>query len=87
VTRIVVRVSANARSSEIVGRYGEGWKVRVAAPRDGGKANAELLRLLSDVLGISVRQLRVVAGASSQDKIVSVGGLSFDEVNTALTRA
>jgi uncharacterized protein (TIGR00251 family) len=87
VTRIVLRVSPNAKRSEIVGPHGQGWKVRVAAPRDGGKANAELLRLLAAVLGIPPRQLRVVAGVTSPDKVVVVDGLSFDDVNAALARA
>ena len=86
-TRIVLRVSSNAKRSEIVGRYGQGWKVRVAAPRDGGKANAELLSLLADVLGVPAQQLRIIAGVASRDKVVAIEGLSFDEVSDGLSRA
>jgi uncharacterized protein len=87
VTRIVLRVSSNAKRSEIVGRYGQGWKVRVAAPRDRGKANAELLSLMADVLGVPAQQLRIIAGVASQDKVVAIEGWSFAEVNDALARA
>ena len=86
-TRIVLRVSPNAKRSEIVGPHGQGWKVRVAAPREGGKANVELLRVLADTLDVPTRQLRIVAGLSSPDKVVVVDGLSFDDVSAALARA
>jgi uncharacterized protein (TIGR00251 family) len=49
-------------------------KVRVAAPAEGGKANRALLRLLGEWLG--VRDVEIVAGVSSAEKIVRVTGLS-----------
>jgi uncharacterized protein (TIGR00251 family) len=49
-------------------------KVRVAAPAEGGKANRALVRLLAEWLG--VRDVEIVAGGSSAEKIVRVTGLS-----------
>jgi uncharacterized protein (TIGR00251 family) len=80
-TRIQIRVSARARRSAVVGRYGEGWKVQIAAPPESGRANAELVRLLGEVLGCDVR---IVGGASSPSKVVEVDGLSPDEATAAL---
>ena len=39
-SRIRLRVSPGAARSRVVGRHGDGWKVRVAAPAENGKANA-----------------------------------------------
>ena len=44
-TRLRLRVSPGARSNAIVGRYGEGWKVRVTAAPESGKANAAVQQL------------------------------------------
>ncbi len=85
--RIALRVSPNARRSAIVGEYGEGWKVRVAATPENGKANAELMRLLADVLGVAVGQMRIVGGATSQNKIVEIEDITPDEAYAALARA
>src|SRR5439155_15270949 len=67
-TRITLRVSPGARSSAIVGRHGEAWKVRVAAPPVDGRGNSALQALLCQVLDIGRSQLRIVTGAGSRDK-------------------
>jgi uncharacterized protein len=85
--RIRLRVSPGARRTAIAGRYGDGWKVRVAAPPEGGRANAELLRYLAGLLGLPARRLHVVAGASSRDKLIQVDGLTAAEVARRLDAA
>ena len=86
-TRIQLRVSPGARRTAITGRYGDGWKVRVAAPPEGGRANAALLRHLAGLLGIPAGRLRVVAGASSRDKLIEVDGVAPARVAAALDAA
>ena len=61
--------------------------MRVAARREDGKANAELLRVLADVLAVRVRQVRIVSGSVSPDKVVAIEGLSAHVVAVALARA
>jgi uncharacterized protein (TIGR00251 family) len=51
-------------------------KVRVAAPAVEGAANTALVRLLADELGLGVRDVRIVAGARSRQKLVVVDGVS-----------
>ena len=67
-TRLQVRVSPGARRTEIAGRYGDGWKVRVAEPPERGRANDGVVRLLAGTLGVDVR---VVSGHASRDKVVA----------------
>lgn len=83
-TRISVNVSPGAARSEVVGRHGEGWRVRIAATPERGRANEELVGLLATALGIPRAQVRVVAGQTSRRKIVEVVGLDSAAVERLL---
>lgn len=74
-TRLRLRVSPGAGRAAIVGRYGEGWKIRVTAPPEGGRANAAVLRLLAEALAVPRDSLTLVSGHSGRDKIVELAGL------------
>jgi uncharacterized protein len=82
--RITVRVSPGARRTELVGRHGHGWKVRVAAPPERGRANEALVVHLAGLLGLPKAAVHVVAGATSRDKIVEIDGLPTAQVEAAL---
>ena len=84
--RISLRVSPGARRTELVGRHGEGWRVRVAAPPERGRANEALVEHLAKLLGVRRAGIRLVAGAGSRDKVVEVDGLTAARVDSALRR-
>ena len=86
-TRLRLRVSPGARSNAIVGRHGEGWKVRVTAAPEGGKANDALLRLLAERLDLPSKSLSLVSGSSSKDKVVELHGIDTAEAERRLARA
>jgi uncharacterized protein (TIGR00251 family) len=86
-TRLRIRVSPGARTTELVGRQGEAWKVRVAAPPERGRANDAVLKLLADRLGVARGELTLVSGASGRDKVVELQGLSAEEVDRRLEGA
>lgn len=69
-----IKVVPGASRSEIVGPLGDRLKVRVAAPAEGGKANRAVVELLREWL--SVKDVEIVAGHSSGEKTVRVGGLT-----------
>jgi uncharacterized protein YggU (UPF0235/DUF167 family) len=50
------------------------------APAVEGGANNALLRLLSDELGVPRRDVRIVAGAGSRQKLVVVDGLDPETI-------
>jgi hypothetical protein len=77
-------VSPGAARDEIIGRYGEVWKVRVAAPAERGRANDAVLDLLAEALGVSRRSVTLVAGATSRDKVIRVDGLTREDVDRLL---
>jgi uncharacterized protein (TIGR00251 family) len=83
-TRLRIRVSPGARTTEVVGRQGEAWKVRVAAPPERGRANDALLKLLAETLGVPRTELELVAGGAGRDKIVELRGLGADEADRRL---
>jgi uncharacterized protein (TIGR00251 family) len=87
VTRLRLRVSPGAGRSEIVGRHGDAWRVRVAAAPERGKANASVVELLAGSLGLARRAVRVVAGQASRNKVVEVDGLTLDEAERRLAAA
>ena len=70
----------------VVGRYGEAWKIRVAAAPERGRANEEVIAVVADALDISRAAIRLVAGASSRDKIVELQGIEADEADRRLQR-
>jgi uncharacterized protein len=84
--RLRLRVAPGARRSEIAGRHGDAWRVRVTAPPDRGRANDEVLELLAAALDVRRRQLRLVAGASSRDKVVELDGIDAGEADRRLER-
>jgi uncharacterized protein (TIGR00251 family) len=86
-TRLQLRVSPGSRSGRIVGRHGEGWKVAVQAPPEGGRANEAVLRLLAEALGVSRRDVELVSGAGGRDKVVALSGLGADETDRRLAAA
>lgn len=86
-TRLRLRVSPGASGSRVVGRHGEAWKVRVAAPPEGGKANDAALDLLADVLRVPRGRIELVSGRTARDKVVALRGLSADEADERLAEA
>ena len=82
--QITIVVSPGARHSEVVGPYGEGWKVRVAATPERGRAHATLVALLGETLGVPRERVRIVAGLGSRTKVVEIDGLARAEIERRL---
>ena len=55
-------------------------KVKVMAPAVDGAANAALLRVLGDELGVARRDLQIVAGATGRQKLVVVDGVDPETI-------
>ena len=83
-TRLRLRVVPGAANPGVVGRYGEAWKVRVAAAPARGAANAAVVDLVAQTLGVQPRSVRLVSGFGSRDKIVEVDGLGAAETEALM---
>ncbi len=77
---IVVQVQPNASRNKIACFKNGVWHLRVAAPPVKGKANQELLKFLSDVLGVSKVNLTIEKGTTSKRKTIVIKGLTRDQV-------
>jgi uncharacterized protein (TIGR00251 family) len=78
--RFAVRItprSAVERVEEVVDGV---LKVRVMAPAVEGAANAALIRILADELDVARRDVRIVAGATSRQKLVIVDGVDPEAI-------
>jgi uncharacterized protein (TIGR00251 family) len=79
-----LRVSPGSRRAGIAGRHGDGWKVRVTAPAEGGRANDAVVRLLADALGVPRAGVKLVSGHGSRDKVVELAGVSPEQTERRL---
>lgn len=83
--RISLRVQPNAARNQVTGFTDGVWQVRIAAPPVKGKANQELVAFLSHVLGVSKGTLAIIKGHASRSKIITIDGLSQEEVRRRLS--
>jgi uncharacterized protein len=68
-----VKVSPKSPKTEITGELADGTlKVRVAAPAERGKANAELCAFLAREIGVPADRVQVISGHTSPMKLVRV---------------
>jgi uncharacterized protein (TIGR00251 family) len=69
---LVLYVQPGATRTEIAGTHGEALKIRIKAPPVEGKANAALVRYLAEVFGVPARQVTLVRGDSSRQKVLRI---------------
>jgi uncharacterized protein len=86
-TRVRLRVSPGARRTAVVGRHGDGWKVRVTAAADGGRANEAVVRLLAETLAVPRSDVTLVSGLAARDKVAELAGIRPEDVEQRLASA
>jgi uncharacterized protein (TIGR00251 family) len=82
--RFAVKAVPGASRSRVVGTLGDALKVQVAAPPEGGKANAALCELLAVAFAVPARAVAVVSGASSPRKVVAIAGVDVAAATATL---
>jgi uncharacterized protein len=82
--QFALKVVPGAARTRIVGALGDALKVQVAAPPEGGKANAAVCELLAATFGVPVRAVTVVSGHGHARKVVAVAGLTAAAALAAL---
>lgn len=85
---ITVKVTPKAKANKVQGVMDDGTiKIQVTAPPEEGKANAALTDFLAEKLGLKANQIEIVAGLSSERKLISLIGITPDEVDARLKPA
>jgi len=68
-----VKVIPKSGRTEVAGTMSDGTvKIKVAAPPEKGKANAELCSFLAREFGVPQKNVQVIAGQTSPIKVVRV---------------
>jgi uncharacterized protein (TIGR00251 family) len=67
-----LHVQPGARRTEVSGLHGGAIRLRLAAPPVEGKANAALRAFLAEAFGVTLRQVTLLRGATSRDKVVRI---------------
>jgi len=84
---ITVKVMPRAKKTEVAGVMDDGTiKIRLAAPPVEGAANEALIEFLSKALRLPARQIDIIAGATSERKLISLVGISPAEVDAVFQK-
>jgi uncharacterized protein len=82
--RITVKVHPRARVSAVTGRWGEAYKLALAAPPVNGKANDECIRFLAELAGVHRARIRIVSGQTARLKLIEIDGIGQQELEKQL---
>lgn len=77
--RLCVHLQPNAKQTQLAGRHGEALKLKVQAPPVDGAANKAAAKFLARIFGVSARQVELLHGRTSREKLFLIQGVSLDE--------
>ena len=82
--RVTVKVHPRAKRTGVAGRFGDAWKLDLAAPPVDGRANEECVRWFAELAGVARSRVRIVTGATGRTKVVEVEGMEQAELTRRL---
>ena len=82
--RLTVKVHPRARRTALTGRFGDAWKLDLAAPPVDGKANDECIRFFAALAGVPRSHVRIVTGLTNRTKVVEIEGVAQNELDKLL---
>ena len=81
---LIVRVTPKAARSQIGGVVDGALKITLHAPPAGGRANAELIHLLSKTFAIPKSRIEILSGETARIKHVLLRGSKEEEIAAKL---
>lgn len=82
---LAVRAQPGARKNGVQGEQAGALKVAVTAPPEDGRANAALVEVLREWLGVKRSQVELVGGPTSRNKSFLVRGVTPAELAALLS--
>ena len=82
-----VKIHPRARKNAVTGKIGDALKISLTAPPVEGRANQALREFLAELLNVPRSSIKIVAGQNSRSKVISVSGLSVEDVRSRLAQA
>ncbi|MDD3363847.1 MAG: DUF167 domain-containing protein [Syntrophomonas sp.] len=82
--RLEVRVQPRSSRNQVVGEQAGALKVKLTAPPVDGEANAALIGFLSGYLKIPRKDINLIKGETSRNKIVEIMGISPEELRSKM---
>jgi uncharacterized protein (TIGR00251 family) len=79
-----VRVHPRAKKNAITGEVGEALKLSLTAPPVDGRANDACVEFFAGLLKVPRTSVTIASGGSGRNKVVSVAGISAEEVRSRL---
>jgi uncharacterized protein (TIGR00251 family) len=71
-TTFAVRVTPRAKQNKVLPQADGSLKVYVTAPPEDGRANEAVIETIAEWLGVRRRDVEIVRGATSRNKVVRV---------------
>lgn len=81
---IDIRVIPRATGTALAGTRQDAVLIRLSAPPVGGAANDALIRFVAECLGVPIRAVRIIAGATDRNKRLAVDGVRASDVRARL---
>lgn len=79
-----LKIIPNAPRNEVVGWLGTALKVKVHAPALEGRANDELMDFLAEKFCVPRRNITLVRGDKSRQKVIRIAGLDLVTIQSRL---
>jgi len=79
-TEIRIKLVPRSSRSQIIGKDGEVYKIKVTSPPVDGEANRELISLISKKLGIPKGSIEIISGKRSRMKVLRLQGIEEESV-------
>ncbi|MCZ2340510.1 MAG: DUF167 domain-containing protein [Bacteroidales bacterium] len=77
---LAVRAQPGAKKNAVMGVQAGSLKLAVTAPPEEGRANAALVELLRDWLGVRRSQIELLSGATNRNKVFLIRDVSAAEL-------
>ncbi len=83
---IKIKVQPRASKSAVVGMIGDALKLSLTSPPVEGEANKACIALFADVFQVPKKNITIITGNKSRNKIVHIAGVSLEDVHFILEK-